>query len=318
MRVLALFAVSAITLAQAADREISSEADVDALAFSKDGGTLAGLCRDGKVRLWDSKSGALKKSVAPDKSDSLPSLASEADVMAAVAKDGAIKIWDLQSDRVVRQIARGMPKAEAIAFSNDRKLVASSSLVDHSSDNMVFAWDSSGKKRFSVNAGVGGTSTMTFSPDAQILVAATWDADLRVWSTKNGELVRWINELPVSMFAVEFSPDGKTLATAGVDRTVYLWDAKTWKLLRKLVGQPEMIGAMNFSPDGKYLATGGFDSDTLRNPVKILLWDIAAGTVVRTIPAEHAVRSVKFSPDSKLIAVAAKDKAVQIWSVTGH
>ena len=305
-----------IALAVGGDRVIQSDAEVGDLAFSPDGGALAGVCRDGKVRLWDSRSGALQKTVAWDPGDAGVTLAERADTLASVGKQGGIKLWDLQSGGSPRRIPTAAQQARSLALSRDRKLLAGAGRASlPGSENVVYVWDASGKERFHVNSGIGGISRMAFSPDGATLVAAGYDADVRAWSTRNGELLRLIDELQVSMFAVAFSPDGRHLATAGVDRIVYLWDAKTWKLARKLVGQPEMISSMDFSPDGKMLATGGFDSTTTRNPVKILVWDVASGKVIRTLPAAHAVRSAVFSPDGKLLAAAGLERSVNIWNL---
>jgi len=124
-----------------------------------------------------------------------------------------------------------------------------------------------------------------------------------------------IEELPVAMFGIAFSPDGENLAAAGVDRIVYIWDSKTWKLVRKFTGQAEMISSLAYSPDGRYLATGGFNEITQAHPVSILIWDVASGKPVKTLPAPHRVSSVAFSPDGTMLAAAAGDKNVRLWKV---
>ena len=167
-------------------------------------------------------------------------------------------------------------------------------------------------------AGVGGTSVLAFSPDGERLVAGSYDTNLRAWSSRNGELLRLIEEIPVATFAAVFSPDGKTLATAGADRMVYLWDAKTFKLRAKLPEQPEMISALAFSPDGRLLMTGGFSEVTNRAPVKVMIWDVASRKVVRSMDAPHQVGSVAFSGDGTLAAATSSDDQIHVWSVPGR
>jgi WD40 repeat protein len=136
-----------------------------------------------------------------------------------------------------------------------------------------------------------------------------------VWSTRNGELLRLIEELPVTTFSLAFSPDGKYLASGGVDRILYLWDARTWKLLRKIPGQPEMIARVAFSPDSRLVVTGGFNDISSREPVTILVRDVESGEVLQRMPSSHAVSAAAFSPDGKLIVTTNRD-AIDLWRVS--
>src|SRR5207245_9868035 len=87
------------------DRVIQSDAEVGTVAFSADGSTLAAMCRDDKVRLWDVRSGALKRTLPWEKGDAGVSLLSPADLLAAVGADGAVKIWDLQTGALTHRPA---------------------------------------------------------------------------------------------------------------------------------------------------------------------------------------------------------------------
>ena len=312
MRAGILIIAAGAALAQ--DRVISSEAEVRQVAFAPDGKMIAGLCTDGKLRQWDANTGALRKTVAWSKNESPSSFPLEGDVFTTTSEGGIISLRGLQDWKELRQVKGPERRVRAVALSTDRKLVAGSSRVaGNSREETMRLWDAAGKERFAVPGGLGGTSALAISPDGSILAAGSYDTNVRAWTTRNGELLRLIEDLPVAMFAMAFTPDGRYLAAAGADRTVYFWDAKTWKLSRKLTGQPEMISSLAFSPDGRLLATGGFNDITSQHPVSILLWDVASGKIVATKPAPHRVGSVAFSPDSKLIAAAAGDKSIRLW-----
>ena len=309
--------VLAAAAAMAQDRVVSSEADVRAVAFAPDGKILTGLCADGKLRQWDVRSGAVRKTVAWGKDESTAAFPLEGDVFATTSKGGILTLRGLQNWEEQRRIQGPSARTvRSVALSSDRRLVAGSTRVEgNSRDEVMRLWDGAGKERFAVPGGIGGTSALAISPDGSVLAAGSYDTDVRVWTTRNGELLRRVEDLAVSMFALAFTPDGRYLAAAGADRTVYFWDTKTWKLERKLTGQAEMISSMAFSPDGRLLATRGFNDITFQHPVSILLWDVASGKVVATKPAPHRVGSVAFSPDGKLIAAASGDKSVRLWEV---
>ncbi len=293
------------------DRILESESEAESVAFSKDGSLLAAGCRDNRIRVWNLRSGALERTVA----DASTNLLAAGGHFAKVAADGKVTVKSWETGDVMRQLAPPAPKPAGVVASPDGSLVAASSRAyDTGSENLVRVWDAAGRERFHSLAGVGGITRMVFSPDGSMLVAGSYDADVRVWDTRNGELKTKIEELTVSMFDMVFSPDGRQFAAAGVDRIVYLWDAATWKLTRKLTGQPEMISALAFSPDGKRIVSGGFDEMAFQNPAHVLVWDLASGKVLRTVKSDSRVARVAFSPDGKLVAVADRKKKVWLWA----
>lgn len=301
------------------DRQIASDADVVAVAFSKDGSVLAGQCTDNKLRLWDARSGALKKAVAWNKDERLAALPSGTGMVAVSKADGSIEFRDLESGQTLKQYGAVQRRGRRVAALRDGSALAGSTRLEgNSRDEVMRMWDATGQERFSVPSGTGGTSAMALSPDGMTLAAGSYDTDVRVWNARNGELKSRIQDLLVSMFAMEFTPDGKHLVAAGVDRTVYFYDTKTWKVARKFTGQPEMISSLAISADGKLLATGGFSELTQENPVKVMLRDAGSGKLVRTLDAPRIVGSLAFSPDSKWLAAAHGRKSVQLWSVAGQ
>jgi WD40 repeat protein len=280
-----------------------------AVFFSADGKSISGQCGDSHIRTWDVASGKLMS----DKEVPRRSALLSADLYAERDRNaGTLRVWDLSAQRQL-QLINGAPMGET-AVSSDRRLIASASADERS----IRIWNlATGEQRHSLPDGVGGAASLVFSPDGETVVSANYDNDIRVWKTKSGELVRRVEDMTGAMFAAEFTPDGKHLIMGGLDETVYIWDAKTFALLRKLKGHGETIASLAISPDGRTLVTGGFDVFTEKNPVKVAIWDLASGTITRTIRAPHVAASVAFSPDSKWIALAAGEKEVELWKVAG-
>jgi WD40 repeat protein len=312
MRALALFAIAVAAHAQSfkGDRVLPSDAAIRDLAFLKTGETAA-FCADAKIRVWDTQSGKLMRTIPLDPAIQRAAFEPISGRIVTVGPDIPMRVADLDGRRNVRDLAGAAMRQGRATFSPDGSTLATSGR-----DKSIRLWDlTEGRERISIRGGLGGASAIAISPDGMKIVAADDDTNLRVWNTRNGELLRLIDELPVTTFALAFSPDGKILASAGVDRIVYLWDTANWKLLRKITGQAEMISALAFSRDGRLLVTGGFSDISSREPVSILLHDVVSGKVIRSMASSSRVSATEFSADGKYIATANRDKAVNLWQV---
>jgi WD40 repeat protein len=295
------------------DRTFACESPADAVAFLEGGKTVAALCRDGTLRRWDAASGRPAGSQTGIGRGG--GFLRRADAVASLSDDGSIVLWDAGKAARTRTFAtEGRPQRFVVA--DDASHAAAAYMHDRQTGvNTIRVYGASGREALSTTAGIGGISVLAFSPDGSKLLAASNDADMRVWNVRNGELVRLIDELAVTMFAAAFSPDGRLLATAGADRTLYLWDTATWKMARRLTGQPEMISALEFSADGRRVVTGGFSERTAQHPVSLVVWDVQTGKQIRSMPVPRRVSAVAFSPTGRQIASAYGIPSVNVWQV---
>lgn len=289
---------------------VQSEAVVNSVQFLSDG-SLAGLCADDAVRVWDAASGALKRTVKREKG---PAGFVARELVGVLAGD--VKLLDVASGKIVRTQAgpAGM-KVRNMAVSADRRVMAMATRPDRKSEDTVHVLGADGAWKPGAPAGIGGVSAMALSPDGSQLVAASYDTDVRAWNARNGELLVRVTELPLALFAMAFSPDGRWLAAGGADRLVHLFDTRSWKLVRSLKGQNEMVQTLAFSADGKRLLTGGFNDITVKHPVQALLWDLASGAVLKRFEMPRQVRSVAVSPDGRWGAATVGDKSVSLLAL---
>lgn len=150
------------------------------------------------------------------------------------------------------------------------------------------------------------------------VVSGSYDGRLIWWNLATREPVRTVDAHEKWIRGVRVSPDGTMLASVADDMLCKLWDAATGELRHTLADHrpvtphnyPSMLYAQAFSPDGRLLATG----DKVGH---IALWDTASGSELAELEApvmytwdpkqrRHSIggiRSLTFSPDSRLLAV---------------
>jgi WD40 repeat protein len=302
-----LSAVLALNAADNAERTLVSTAPIQTIAVSPDGKSIVASCADKHVRTWDVGSGK----VVGDRS--IGGYLMGVNLLAERSDDRkSVHIWDLAAARqmytIDKRIAHG-------AVSQDGKQLAISSEAEH---NLSLLDPGTGATRKVMEDGLGGAATVAFSPDGGTVVSANYDNDVRIWSTKSGELVRKVEDFTGAMFAAAFTPDGSQLVMAGLDQKIYIFDAKTYKLQRSLTGHGETILALAVAPGGRTLVTGGFDVLTVKNPVKVVFWDLASGKMQRTVRAPHAVTALAFAPDGSWLAIStAGGKEISLFTLDG-
>ncbi|MFN9919446.1 MAG: WD40 repeat domain-containing protein [Acidobacteriota bacterium] len=279
-------------------RRIATGCAPTAIHFTRDHQHIAARCPDGKLQIYALSSGKMTSERA------FPSTAL---LLAADFLYDNGQIWDLSANRHT-QLASSLPRSGA-ALSPDRRFLATS----NPSERTVRLWDlSTGKQSHTLPDGIGGAARLAFSPDGETVVSANYDNDIRIWRTRSGELVRKIDDLTGAMFAATFTPDGRALITAGLDETVYVWNTRNFTLERKLEGQGPTIASLAISPDSRTLITGGFDVLTLKNPVRIVVWDFASGRITDTLNAPHRAVQLTFSPDGKWAAFLTGEKEISL------
>jgi len=195
----------------------------------------------------------------------------------------------------------------------------SNQLVVGSSDARLYQLDALADKPRVKSWEAGHASYVTaLVMTGRHVVSGSWDGQLIWWDRTNGQLVRRLKAHQRWIRRTALSPDGKTIASVSDDMSCRLWNAEDGKMVTELKGHeprtphhfPSMLYAVAFSPDGKLLAT----ADRVGH---IVIWDLPTRKQKATLEAPlmytwdpkariHSIggiRSVAFSPDSKLVAV---------------
>ena len=166
-------------------------------------------------------------------------------------------------------------------------------------------------------------SLLTFSPDSRQLAGAGVAGDqvqTTVWDLAAGEVVhRWDwpkgHDTHSDFTDLCYSPDGQLLAAAVFRQdTGYIWNLTTGEQVAKLPHQE--IHGLSFSPDNRTLVTAGWDK-------MVRFWSTETGKKLRDfnidqlkdpkLEGDIRMHSVRYSPQSNLLATLHLDSLVRIW-----
>jgi WD40 repeat protein len=301
------------------------------LSFSHDGKLLASMDRV-EIKLWDSESGKLIRSLTGGKKDGRLSFSLNGELIAIDSEKG-ILIKQVKTGKLVRTIEKmkrpvfspdgkyllalrgGLIKIlDATTFAalvtleaNDATpasnldLTADGKFLASAHENTVKLWNLQTRTEVRVIAKHAGPIVdMVFSPNGKSLLSCD-NETVRLWDVATGvELQRFIapkKDYPHTFYTVAFSPDGQT-AVAGSINGVFSWDAGEGSLRREFETgdqQGQRTDALAFSPDGERLVAGMLNGE-------IRFWNNESGVIAQKLTRFFkAIDDIAFSPDGKTL-----------------
>src|SRR5262249_25090989 len=282
------------------------QGQIDAVAFSPDGRTLASGGMQVNVKLWDVATG---KERATFQQTAVTCLAFSPDgatlcVGSWIHSETTLQLWDVATGRQLTPLRGHVPSTTfSVAFAHDGRTVAAGTKA-----GTVFLWDVAARqlmRRFHAHE---HDVQIAFSPDDKTLVSTSrWGNErVKVWDVA-AESPRVILEADHAI-RLAFSSDGRTVAAGAHAGAGEVLDVPPRKRKATLQGHRGDVRAVAFSPDGQTVVTGGLDRI-------VRLWDVVTGKLRASQAHAAAVHSVAFAPDGKTLATGSGDGALKLWDM---
>jgi WD40 repeat protein len=286
---------------RSASRFLLSVKRIVEIGFSSDGITVSGVIPEDGVRLWDSRTGGVKRAQEITISNGLIARSANGKLLGEATAQ-SIKLWDLATGVAATLPRAGSTRVSAFALSPDGKLLA---LAEGPQIKLRSSTDESLSHSLAHETVV---ELLAFSNDGRMLVSADESGTIKIWEVNEGQLKQSISTGNI-VTALAIDPSGQYLASAGADYLISVWNAATAAPLLRLKKHENVINALVFSPDGKMLASGSDDRVAV-------IWDIMAGKSRQTLKGHDlTVSSLAFSPDGQLLATGSGNASVVLWNV---
>ena len=314
--------------------------------LSHDGHRLATV-REGRVRVWDVKTGAVVRTIrGPAGYVDRPLFAPDGRVL--VRAENAVLLWDTGSDEPVRSFDHGAEISSALFSPDGARLVTVSdaahdvkvwetatghllftidgdnpyaqkvrAMFDHDGyriaiwnpDGAVHIHDArSGKELATVGKPSDGLLACAFSPDGDFLATGTRSGRIVIWNVSGERNATWTGHEGV-VVALEWSEDGSRVVSSAIDGTARLWDVHTGAAIAIFRhGGGPVYGSL--SADGQRVATRGFDAG-------VQLWSARDGSAIGLLESGRG-SFMGFGRSANLLVTSDDDGKVRVWDASGR
>jgi WD40 repeat protein/energy-coupling factor transporter ATP-binding protein EcfA2 len=284
--------------------------DVNAIAFSPNGKTIAGAGDEGIMRLWDSSGKELKVwkeaiQRRPGSQNNVQDIAFSPDgkfIVAGGLNAPIARVWNLEGSVTEPQAKlKGKEKQEthqeqisSVAVSPNSQLIATGSY-----DKTMRIWkpkSPNGELVAVTPEQENAISRVVFTADGQRIVTADWDGNVAMWDLAGKQISKWKKVHQTQIRGLGITRDGSQIVTADMSGNVKILDS-SGKAQPEFFSYQSGTNELAISPDGSLIATGGMDG-TVR------LWDFQGRQVAEFRNPKGIIWGIAFSPDSQRIALA--------------
>jgi len=253
--------------------------------------------------------------------------------------DKTLKVWDLEARKEVCTITLKVQnwiglfklisillkipflgKVVLLFFTLVRFSWVNALVVTFDCKQVIFALNSNlmilnletGETVFMTKGDTDGVTTLTATPESNLIIYGFWDGTIKVANLETGEEFSPLKlEFPSTWICgVAVTPDGKSLVS-GLDKTLKIWKLNKEKEIFNRAGHAGGVNAVAVIPNGKQVISSSGDS-TLK------VWNWQTGEEILTLNVKCfpiLIKALAVTPDGKQVIVGLSDKTIRAWNL---
>ncbi len=285
------------------------------IAWSPDGQTIAGGAEYHTIRLWDAKTGELRRKMNERFNVYEVAWSPDGEMIASTGASTLIHLRSTQTGRLLRRKFEHPLGANVVTWSKDGRTLASAG-----TDGIIRLWDiETGRLKRTLEGHTDEVITLAWSPRGDYLASGGNDRIIRVWDTKNGELFRYLEGHNYQIVSMAWAPDAgildqPRLAVAGDARNIVIWSPFLRVPVRALRDHTRIVKSIDFSADGRLFASKS-DDGTVR------VWRCDTWQTVGVLEEPGSPLwppNLAFHPSAPttLATLGEFDRIIRIWDLT--
>lgn len=288
---------------------------VTAVAWSPDGATLAATSASGEVVLWQGVDDVVTLTAGVGRSVDCLAFSQDGQLLATGGQDGQVKIWCLPMGELIATFDNAPIWVDKLAWSPGGNLLA------FSLGRSVQVWDAS-KSHIAATLNFDASSVfdINWHPDGRSLTVSGYKG-AKIWRTQDWNEDPYTLVVPTASLAICWSPNGKYLASGNFDRTISVLEWNNRQIEKEsdswmMHGLPGKVRKLAWSEAVINVGAPLLASCSAQN---IAVWskqlDDSGGWEGRELEGhEGVVMAIAFQPGTFLLASAAEDGFVCLWS----